>query len=166
MDPFFIWLEATSLSTWIREEPSVFAFLTILTVHTIGMALVVGIGVALDFRILGVAPQVPIVEMKRFFPAMWVGLWLNVVSGAALLIGYPTKALTNPVFFLKLAFIALALVILQAMRRRVVRDGVPAEGPMPTRLRMLAVASILSWAGAIASGRLLAYTYTRLMAIP
>jgi hypothetical protein len=32
------------------------------------MALVVGVGVALDLRILGVASGVPVIEMKRFFP--------------------------------------------------------------------------------------------------
>ena len=47
--------------------------------------------------------------MQRFLPVMWFGFWLNAISGVLLLIGYPTKALTNPVFYLKLLFIALAV---------------------------------------------------------
>ena len=34
-----------------------------------------------------------------------------------------------------------------------------------SRLKNLAAASIVCWAGAITAGRFLAYTYTRLMAI-
>jgi hypothetical protein len=158
MLPFFAWLESTAVSTWVREDPSLFAFPGILSAHTIGMALIVGIGVAIDLRILGVAPRVPIVEMKRFYGPMWLGLWLNVASGLMLLVGYPTKALTNPVFYLKLTFIAAALMLLRSIRRSL------GDDPMPRRLRLLAGASLGCWAGAIAAGRLLAYTYTRIHA--
>jgi hypothetical protein len=164
LDSFFIWLEATRFSTWIREDPSIFVFPSVLAAHTIGMALVVGVGVALDLRILGVARGVPLIEMKRFFPAMWTGLWLNVVSGIVLLIAYPTKALTNPVFYLKLTLIAVALRILRSVRRRVFRVTEPHSDPIPAGLKTMAVASLVCWAAAITSGRLLAYTYTRLMA--
>lgn len=164
LDSFFMWLEATRFSTWIREDPSIFVFPAVLAAHTIGMALVVGVGVALDLRILGVAPGVPLIEMKRFFPAMWMGLWLNAVSGLVLLAAYPTKALTNPVFYLKLTLIAVALWILKSVRGRIDRVVDARPDPMPRRLRMLAIASLVCWAGAITAGRLLAYTYTRLMA--
>ena len=107
MDPFLIWLELDAFSTWMREDPSMFAFPSILLAcHTVGMGLSAGINGALALRILGAAPGVPIAEMKRYFPVMWFGFWLNVVSGVVLLIAYPTKALTNPVFYLKLALVA------------------------------------------------------------
>ena len=83
LDPFLVWLEATSFSTWMRESPSVFAFPAILSCHTDGMGLVAGINAALALRILGVAPGVPIREMKRFLPVMWFGFWLNAISGVA-----------------------------------------------------------------------------------
>jgi len=44
---------------------------------------------------------------------MWLGLWMNVLSGIALLLAYPTKTMTNPVFYLKLGLIAAALLILR-----------------------------------------------------
>jgi hypothetical protein len=163
-DVLFMWLEATRFSTWIREDPSIFAFPSILTAHAIGMALVVGVGVALNLRILGGARGVPLIEMKRFFPAMWTGLWLNVVSGILLLIAYPTKALTNPLFYLKLTLIAIALRILRSVRRQVFGVTVPHSDPMPARLKTMAALSLVCWAAAITSGRLLAYTYKRLMA--
>ena len=162
MDPFLTWLESTALSVWMRESLSVFAFPGILAMHTIGMGIVAGMNGAIALRILGVAPQVSLFDMKRFVPAIWFGFWLNAISGVLLLIGYPTKALTNPVFYTKLLLIALGLVVFKVIRRRVFRDPTVGAGPLPASLTKLAVASLVCWAGAITTGRFLAYTYTRL----
>ena len=162
-DPFFMWLESTAFSVWMRESPSVFAFPIILAVHTIGLGFLAGISVALDLRLLGFAARIPLPEFRRFWPLLWLGLWLNVISGLALIAAYPTKALTNPVFYLKLTLIAAALAILRAIRRFRLGDGVAPAIPGLRRAQTLAVASLVCWAGAIASGRFLAYTYIRLM---
>jgi hypothetical protein len=166
VDPFFVWLESTPFSSWIRDAPTVWAFPAILTCHTIGMGIVAGVNTAIALRILGVAPAVPVAEMKRFVPAMWFGFWLNAVSGVLLLIAYPTKALTNPLFYFKLTLIALAVWFVQLIGRRVFRFPIPVGAPMPPRAKAFAAGSIMLWAGAITAGRLLAYTYTRLTAIP
>jgi len=94
LDPFFIWLESTAFSVWMRESPSLFAFPLILAAHTIGLGLLAGVDVAHDLRILGAAPKIPL-EFDRYLPIMWLGLGVNAASGLALLIGYPTKALTR-----------------------------------------------------------------------
>jgi hypothetical protein len=62
------WIESTAFSDWVRGAPTVFAFPTILSCHTVGMGLSAGINAAIAFRILGAAPNVPILEMKRFLP--------------------------------------------------------------------------------------------------
>ena len=162
LEPFFVWLESTALSRWLVESTSVFAFPVVLALHTIGLALLVGLNAALDFRILGVAPHIPLIAFKRFLPVMWAGFWLNAGSGVLLLIAYPTKALTNPVFYLKLGLIGVATAILLAVRRRVLSE--PALASRPGRVKLLAMASLVCWAGAIVAGRLLAYTYNRLTA--
>ena len=104
-----MWLEATALSTWVRESTSVFAFPAILSAHAIGMGLAAGVNAAIAIRLLGFAPRVPPRELLRFALVMWIGVWLNTASGLLLLIGYPTKALTNPVFYLKLSLIAVGM---------------------------------------------------------
>jgi len=156
-DPFFAWLESTTLRTWIVESPSLFAFPGILAAHTIGLGLLVGLTVALDLRLLGIAPNIPPDAFTRFLPVMRFGLWLNVVTGLTLVLAYPTKALTNPDFYLKLLLIAGGLLILRATLRRV-RDGLATSGTT----KLLAAVSLLVWAAAITSGRLLAYTCIRL----
>ncbi|MSO29914.1 MAG: hypothetical protein EXQ48_03080 [Acidobacteria bacterium] len=163
MDPFLFWLESTALSVWVRESTSVFAFPAILSAHAIGMGLAAGIGSAIALLLLGVGPGIPTSEMRRFVPVLWFGFWMNAVSGVMLLIGYPTKALTNPVFYLKLSFVALAMWIFTVISRWIFRDPVPKiDGAIP-KARFLAVAALVCWAGAIISGRLLAYTHNRLL---
>ena len=161
----FVWVESSAFSVWVRESNSVFAFPTILLLHTIGMGLVAGLSAAIDLRILGFAPQVPLMEMKRFFPVVWIGFWLNALSGVVLLIGYPTKALTNPVFYSKLVFVALGMAALMLMNNHLFRGQRANENPVPRKGRMLAIASLACWAGAITTGRFLAYTYVRLLSI-
>jgi hypothetical protein len=139
-----------------------FAFPGILALHAIGMAFAVGMCLALDLRILGVAPGLHIAEMRRFVPVVWVAFWINAISGVLLLIGYPTKALTNPVFYLKLLLIAVGLVLFVRIGRRVFDDDSGADSTLVASLRRLAIVSIVCWVGAITAGRFLAYTYTRL----
>jgi len=163
IDPFLLWLESTALSQWVIGSPSLFAFPGILALHAIGMGFAVGICLALDLRVLGVAPGVQIAQMRRFVPIVWVAFWINAISGVLLLIGYPTKALTNPVFYLKLLLIAVAMVLFVRIDR-IVRSGAAATPAAARSLRRLAITSLVCWSGAITAGRLLAYTYHRLRA--
>ena len=160
MTPLTTWLETTALSVWVKESPSLLAFPFILIVHAWGMALLAGSNAALDLRILGFAPRIPLSAMEKFYPVMWFAFVINAISGLLLLIGYPTKALTNPVFYLKLACIAVGMVLMSWLRNRIVSSGMPSSG----RARVLAVLSLLVCAGAIVSGRLLAYTCRFLLA--
>jgi hypothetical protein len=163
--PFFAWIESTALSQWIVG--SLFAFPVILTLHAVGMGFAAGLGAMVDLRLLGVGRQVPVAELRRFMPVLWAGFWLNAASGLLLLIGYPTKALTNPVFYLKLTLIAIAMVLLRRISREAFIDR-PAAGDDRDlhggRLRRRALVSLACWVGAITAGRLLAYTYTHLTA--
>lgn len=162
MNALLRWIESSALSVWTRESTSVFAFPAILSGHAIGMALAAGVNAAIALHLLGVGAGIPTRELRRFVPVVWVGVWLNAASGVLLLVAYPTKALTNPVFYLKLSLIAVAMAIFVVINRRVFRHPPPDEWRSSAG-RWLAVASLLSWAGAITAGRLLAYTYRRLL---
>ena len=162
-----MWLESTALSTWVRESTSVWAFPAILSAHAIGMGLAAGVNAAIALRLLGFAPRVPPRELHRFAPVMWSGVWLNTASGLLLLIGYPTKALTNPVFYLKLSLIAVGMWLYVLMTRQLLSDGREDEPrvPMPgLNGRGYGAASLACWAGAVTTGRLLAYTAHRILA--
>jgi hypothetical protein len=162
MDPFFLWIEGWSLSIWLREATTYWAFPFVLILHTVGLAFLVGVNVAIDVRALGGMPGVPLASLQRYYRWMWAGFWVNAFSGVLLLIAYPTKALTNPLFYVKLSFIAVGLVVAKIIRRYLLSGAVGANVPAPPRLRVLAAASLLIWVLSITTGRLLAYTCSRL----
>jgi hypothetical protein len=153
---FLIWLETAALSTWLRESGSVWAYPTVLTAHTLGMAILVGANAALDLRLLGVAPQVPLGPMMGVFRALWTGAALSAVTGLLLFCADATTKGTTTVFFVKLACIASAVAIARVQRRTVYGEGADAATVTPAA-RVLAVASLVLWAGAITAGRFMAY---------
>jgi len=165
MLPVLAWIESTALSQWIVGSPSLLAFPGILTLHAIGMGFAAGLSATIDLRLLGLVRAIPLRELRRFLPVLWGGFWLNAMSGVLLLIGYPTKALTNPLFYLKLALIGAGMLLLMRLTRRVFGD---ASGNVPPdtqpAIRRLATVSLACWVGAIFAGRLLAYTYSHLTA--
>ena len=159
---YLLWLEETPFSTWMRESGP--AFFGSLIFHSVAMGFVVGVHVAMNLRILGMAPGIPLSMMRRFFPVLWVGLVVVSISGVLLLIAYPAKALTNPVFYLKLGAIVTALFITRSLAKGVLQEPSYDAVRAPKKARVLAALSLLLWAGAVTSGRLLAYTYNILMA--
>ena len=151
-------IEDSGFSTWLRESESPFAFYFVLLFHTFGLALLVGANTVIDLRILGVAREIPLAPLKRLFRVMWIGFGINALTGVLLIIAYPTKALTNPVFYLKLTLIGLAIWIITILRDRVFDANID-ETDMMARGATLAKWSLFLWIGAISAGRLLAYTY-------
>jgi hypothetical protein len=85
---------------------------------------------------------------------MWLGFGINLLSGIALLLAYPAKALTNWVFYFKMALVLLAV----AVAARINRELMTARPTAAFDARRWAIASLLLWSGAIVTGRLLAYT--------
>jgi hypothetical protein len=162
MDPVFRWIEESAFSVWTRESTSVFAYPAFLSAHAIGMGLAAGVCIAMAFHLLGLAPAIPTRELRRLAPVLWAGFALNAVSGVILLIAYPTKALTNPLFFVKLALVGVGLWLYVRIHGRLPERMGESAATHTRNLRRMAAASLAVWAGAITAGRLLAYTFTRL----
>jgi hypothetical protein len=159
------YLEGNELSVFIREFPSVFGFPTILFLHTLGLAMVAGVSIAIDLWILRGATAGAPLHLLGLTRTMWLGFGINLVSGLALLLAYPAKALTNWVFYLKMALVLIAVYVAVRINREIAaRGGVGAVLTMAFDARRWAVVSLLLWAAATITGRLLAYTYNVLFA--
>ena len=154
---FLVWLHESDFAMWVSGSPSLWAYPTILTSHTLGMAILVGISAMIDLRILGVGRQLALAPMERLYPLMWLGFWINAVSGSALFVADAVRKAENRVFYIKLVFVALAVVNVWLLRRRVFRHPGLDGAPLPMTARILAVTSLAFWTGAITAGRLMAY---------
>src|SRR5687768_12812377 len=104
-----VWVESTSLASWVRESSSLWAYPTILFLHSLGMTIVVGLGITIDLRVLGVAPDMSMAPLQKLFPYLWIGFGINAGSGLLLLIADASTKLANPIFYVKLLCIGLAI---------------------------------------------------------
>jgi len=159
---FLAWLSGSAVGGWVSG--STWGYPSLLFVHTLGLGVLVGLNSAVGLRLLGFAPRIPVAAMQPLFPYMWAGFWLNAVSGSVLFIADAPKKAANPSFLVKLVLIALAVVVMRALKRHTFPAN-PSNVSNPSnpdvvtsRARMLAVLSLLLWAGAITAGRLMAYT--------
>ncbi len=153
-------LEQAAFFAWVRESRSLLAYPGILLLHTLGMAVVVGLIAGIDLRILGFAPALPLAPMRKFLPIMWAAFAVNAVTGTILLAADATTKLTNPDFFVKMGFIFLAVILQRLIDARVFPAAAAAADdiiPLPRRTKVLAASSLVCWLGAITAGRLLAY---------
>ena len=161
MDSLLALVETSALASWIRGEiiGSEFVFPVVVTVHTLGMGFLAGGSAAIDLRILGVAPHIPLTLMLRFLPLLWLAFATNAVSGILLLIAYPTKGLTNPVFYTKMGLIVLAVWLVQRIGAVILRAANVDAATAAAKVKSFALASLACWIAVIAAGRLLAYTH-------
>jgi hypothetical protein len=161
MGDFIEFIEGTALAVWVRESPSIFAYTTVLSLHAMGLAIVVGIGAVVSLRVLGLFSGIPLAPLLRLFPFMWIGFTINALSGLALLAANASNMLSNFMFLIKLALIAVAVVNMEVLRHRLAVEAPVAEtGAHETvapRTRALALSSLVLWLAVIVSGRLTAY---------
>ena len=150
-------IEASGISTWVRESRSLMAYPMVLTLHTLGLSIIVGTSVVVDLRLLGFGAHIPLKPLKTLFPVRWFGFAVNAFSGLLLLARAATTVGISGVFWTKMVLIGLSMWVLMRIKHKVFDDESADGRPIPSDARVLAYASILLWAAAITAGRLMAY---------
>ena len=149
-------LEGSAFSTWLRESTSIWAYPTVLTLHTVGLAMLVGLNAAIDLRVLGFGTGIDLAWLKKLFPAMWIGFWVNFVTGAMLFATDPIVKGMTALFAFKLGLVIVGVTLIVALRRRMYDGARPA--PVVTgAAKGLALLSLMVWLAALAAGRFMAY---------
>ena len=154
---FLNWLEMLPLSVWVHESPSIWAQPTIMTMHTMGMGVLVGASWILDMRLLGVLPTVPLSAFRWVFRAVAISLLVNLVTGVLLFLARASLWGSAFPFLIKILLVVASAATVLPIRSYVLQSA-PDQVDVSSRARMLAMISIAAWAAAITSGRLLAYT--------
>lgn len=152
MDNFLLMLEGLRLSQWVLG--SIWGYPVLLTFHSLGLGLLVGLLLVIDLRILGVGQPLPLSALRRLMPWVWVGFTLNAISGVVLFMADATKDYHSNSFRWKIFSIGVGLAIAVYLNRKVLREDTTQIPPVA---RVLAIASLVSWTGAIVAGRLIAY---------
>jgi hypothetical protein len=157
MDPLtthlLIMIQDSAFGTWIRESDwAIFAFLII---HTISMGFLIGTAFAIHLRVLGAANSLSPALLTRFLPVMRIAIVVAICSGILLVTGYPAKALTNPLFYVKLIVLVVAILLTFSLARRL-----PAaiDTRLPATMKILAFVGMVLWTAGLTAGKFLAYT--------
>jgi hypothetical protein len=151
-------IENSAYAVWVRESPSFFAYTWILSLHAIGLAIIVGINTVVALRLLGYAPEIPVNKLRQLFPWMYLGFTINAFSGLSLLAANAHNDLHNWMFFVKLSMIALAMVNLELTKAKVFNNpAVINNTGVPVGAKRFAIASLVFWSVAIIAGRLTEY---------
>jgi hypothetical protein len=150
------WLESSALARMVQE--SMWGYPIVLSSHAVGMAILVGLALMINFRVLGLASNVPLTALKTMFRIAWVGLVINVVSGTMLFVANADAFFESTPFWLKISLLVIGVTLLVMLSRRIPDAGESAQDYVPTPLvRWIAFLSSVAFFGVIVFGRLIAY---------
>ena len=153
---FFHSLQNSAFTEWLLGSDSIWAYPTVLTLHTVGMAILVGASFVIHLRVLQVAGAIPLRRLLPLYRFIWIGFAVNLLSGVILLVTEAADRVADPVFYVKMASIAAALCLGVIVKRRAI-DSPGAPEVTTGSSRSLAAASLALWMIAIVAGRLMAY---------
>ena len=153
---FLEWLESTSLAEWAMA--SLEGYPIIITAHSIGLALMVGPILILNFRLLGWLPGIPFTSFNRILQIAWIGFGINALSGMVLFTMEATGYVTDIPFLIKFTLVMLGALSAAFQHSMISRDGALwSTSGVPPAVSVLAASSLVFWTGAIIAGRLTAY---------
>ena len=153
--PVFQWLEDTTIGVVIRE--SLWLFPVIEAVHLLALALIGGMILVVDLRLLGfgILSQSSAALAKSLHPWLVGGLITMVATGVPMFLSEAIKCYYSPPFWYKMCFFAVALLYTFTVRKRVAAADAAALGPVWGRLS--ALTSLALWFCVGFSGRWIAF---------
>jgi hypothetical protein len=149
--PFFAWCEQTWICKQITVHESFFPALE--TIHLFGLVLLLGTIAILSLRLLGVLmPRQPTPELARALAryTTW-GLAIMLPSGLLMFIATAIRCYGNTSFWIKMCFLATALVFHFTYFRKALRS--PDSENSRWRARFAAFGALFLWFGVGAAGR-------------
>ncbi len=152
------WIDNSALAEYIRI--SAYGYPAMITLHSLGLAIMVGLSVVLSLRILGFFRPIPYTTLHKQLKVAWVGFIVNFVSGGLLFASQATSYMTErPVFLVKMAFVIVGAILVGLMQAQVKAGSAnwTETSPPPALTRALAALTILCWTLGMITGRLIAY---------
>ena len=139
-------------------QESVWGYPIVLSGHAVGMAVLVGIVLMINFRVLGFASEIPAMSLRPMFRVALVGLSINVISGTMLFMANANSLFESNPFRIKIILLLIGGVLLTLVPGRLFTSGGTLHDVrFDVRTRRIAALSIVVWIGVIVAGRLIAY---------
>lgn len=163
-------VEETDFATWLREGDFITdpmsTFYVMLGIHSIGMAMVVGVCAMLSLRLFGFQKNLTITKSDDLMTFAWWGFYINLASGVLLFIAQPRRELLTVVYWIKMLAIVLAVITMRVIQKALDKvEVVPnPDGSgttievVPANARNAALLLDVLWFLAILTGRLIGYT--------
>ena len=154
--PYFQALEAGPIGEAIRASTWLFPFIE--AFHLVGLAVIGGAVLLVDFRLLGLGlKRQPVAELARDAqPFVIGGLLFMIASGSLLFLAESIKCYYSFAFWTKMTALALVIVFTFTIRRRVTLAD---EGRVaPFWMRIVGATSILLWATVGWGGRWIGFS--------
>jgi hypothetical protein len=154
------WLEGSALGHAMRSA-GVWTYGLVNLIHILGVSTLFGSLLLLDLRLLGLWRRVPLASIATAaVPLSRAGFALAATSGLCLIVTNATEYAGNPFLLIKFPAIALGLLNVAVLETRPAWRARDARVPTSAESRQLAAsggASLLFWAVAIGSGRMIGY---------
>jgi Co/Zn/Cd efflux system component len=139
-------------------QESLWGYPIVLSGHAVGMAVLVGIVLMINLRVLGFASEIPAMSLRPMFRVALIGLCINVISGTMLFMANANSLFESNPFRIKIILLAIGGVLLTLVPGRLFAGGrMPPDVRFDVRTRRIAALSIVVWIGVIVAGRLIAY---------
>ena len=151
------WMESTAYSEWIVA--GLVGWPLMLSMHAVGLAIVVGIVLVLNLRMLGLFRPIPYVAISDLMTYAWIGIALNIFSGFSLFMAQATFYITNFPFLTKISFIILGIANVHYTQKVLRREATmwDTSDAVPQISVVLAGTSLIFWVLVVVGGRLIAY---------
>lgn len=156
MNDILLWMESSSLGRLMQEVSWLFPTAEIF--HFVGLSLLMGSLLVVDFRLLGVSRDVPLEAVFKFLPFSILGFSINLATGTMFLFNDPFRYYPNIAFRLKLLLLVLAGLNALYFAYKVHGNSAFAmtENSMK-QLKLVASLSLLFWSAVIICGRMIPY---------
>jgi hypothetical protein len=162
LNHFAEWLSATMPSVFIQTHEA-WLLPAIQSLHITGIGIAIGSALMITLRLLGWVgtDQTLVQSQRRFGPWLTGALYLLLASGALLVVAEPVRELITFSFWLKMACVAVMVVVFATFQASVRRHGPQWELTLSKRrsVRLAAMLTFVLWGCIIILGRLIAYDH-------
>ena len=155
---FLEWLQGTWVGVLVAE--SLWGYPLFETIHSLGMAMLIGALGLINLRVLGFKPELPLLGMRQLLPLAWLGFTLNAISGSLLFTSDAVYFFESYTFRITMVLLVLGGINAALLGQRVFRDAAAAApaAASTSSTKWIAATSLVFWFAAVCAGRLIAYT--------